>query len=119
MRHGYTHQRAVLVIEQAPENIRQDNEKRQNQAFQVQMRCKDDERCCQNDPGLDEGSGQEMNKRILNGAAKNNLLNETEASVGRYDQNCKGQRVSVEERELEQWLLRNSEFEEAPLKQRH
>jgi hypothetical protein len=45
MRNGYAEQRAILVIEQAPKNIWDDHEQRQNQAFQMQMRCKDNKRC--------------------------------------------------------------------------
>ena len=79
------------------------------------MRREDNERCRQDDPRLREGFGQKMDKRILNGAAKNNFLNEAAARVDGHDQDGQRQRISVEERELEERFLKTFEFKEGPI----
>jgi hypothetical protein len=57
-----------------------------------------------------------MDRRILNGTAKDHLWNEAKARVGRHDQKRHWQSVAAEEGKFEQWLVKNLE---APFKQRH
>ena len=68
----------MLVIEQAPENVWDDNNQRKDEALHVKMR-RGGNQCRRGDnPGLCEATRQEVNERVLQGTAQDDLLQHTE-----------------------------------------
>jgi len=75
----------MFIIEQTPENVRNDNKQRENKTPHVKVRGSGDQGGGGDDPRLGEPAGQKAHQRMLNGTAQDDLLQNAKDRVGKGD----------------------------------
>jgi hypothetical protein len=109
----------MFIIEQAPENVRNDNKQRENKTLHVKVRGDGDQGGGGDDPRLGEPAGQKVHQRMLNGTAQDDLLQNAEDRVGKGDRQAKQKWIATKEWKGEH--RRRSKFSEGehPFYDRH
>ena len=107
----------MFVIQQAPENVRDDYKQRKNETLHMEVRRRGNQCCRRDDSCLGEPPAQKVQERMLHGAAQDDLLQNAKERLRHRNPESEKERVASKERKRKDGCRRKLRQGENPFDQ--